>query len=115
MLSKTKRPLITSGRLSWNGGDSSNLRGYAQRACSLIWIEYNAGYGKKYTIQRQSMNDEEWRNLHENFETTLLLDAVGHVDELRGYLNDGEYGRPPEIRDDLLKLHGMAMDVVNNG
>jgi hypothetical protein len=61
------------------------------------------------------MNDEEWRKLHENFETTWLLDAVGHVDELRGYLNDGEYGRPPEIRDDLLKLHGMAMDVVNNG
>ncbi len=61
------------------------------------------------------MNDEEWRNLHENFETTLLLDAVGHVDELRGYLNDGEYGRPPEIRNDLLKLHGMAMYVVNNG
>ncbi len=61
------------------------------------------------------MNDEEWRNLHENFETTLLLDAVGHVDELRGYLGDGEYNRPPEIRNNLLKLHGMAMDVVNNG
>ncbi len=61
------------------------------------------------------MNDEEWRNLHENFETTWLLDAVGHVDELRDYLNDGEYNRPPEIRDNLLKLHGMAMDVVNNG
>lgn len=61
------------------------------------------------------MNDEEWTKLHENFETAWLLDAVGHVDQLRDYLNDGEYGRPPEIRDDLLKLHGMAMDVVNNG
>ena len=61
------------------------------------------------------MNDEEWQNLHENFETTWLLNAVDHVDELRGYLNDGEYGRPPEIRDHLLKLHVMAMDVVNNG
>ncbi len=61
------------------------------------------------------MNDQEWRKLHENFETTWLLDAVGHVDDLRGYLSDGEYGRPPEMRDDLLKLHGMAMDVVNNG
>ena len=61
------------------------------------------------------MNDKEWRNLQENFETAWLLDAVGQVDELRGYLNDGEYGRPPEIRDDLLKLHGLAMDVVNNG
>ena len=58
---------------------------------------------------------EESRNLQDNFETTWLLDAVGHVDELRGYLSDGENFEPPEIRTNLLKLHGLAMDVVNNG
>ena len=61
------------------------------------------------------MTEEEWRNLYENYETTWLLDAVGHVDKLRGHLGDGEQFQSPEIRTDLLKLHGLAMDVVNNG
>jgi len=61
------------------------------------------------------MADEEWQNLYQNFETTWLLSAVDHVDLLRGHLGDGEYFKPPEIRTDLLKLHDMAMDVVNNG
>jgi hypothetical protein len=47
--------------------------------------------------------------------TIWLLEAVGHVDDLRGHLGDGEYFQPPEIRTNLLKLHGLAMDVVNNG
>ena len=61
------------------------------------------------------MREEEWRRLYENYETTWLLGAVGHVDELRGHLGDGEHLEPPEIRTDLLKLHELAMDVVNNG
>jgi len=40
---------------------------------------------------------------------------VDAVDRLRDYLNDREYGAPPQIRIDLLKLHQLAMDVVNNG
>jgi len=39
---------------------------------------------------------------------------VDHVDKLRGHLADDGL-RPPEIRIDLLKLHQMAMDVVNRG
>ena len=61
------------------------------------------------------MTEDEWRNLYENFETTWLLEAVDHVDNLRGYLGDGDYFEPPEIRTNLLKLHGIAMNVVNNG
>lgn len=61
------------------------------------------------------MTDEEWQHLYENFETTELLDAVDAVDSLRGDLNDGEYGRPAELRTNLLKLHELAMAVVNNG
>lgn len=56
------------------------------------------------------MNNEELQKLHEGFDTSSLLDAVGHVDELRVYLNDREHSRPPEIRDDLLKLHKLVID-----
>lgn len=59
--------------------------------------------------------DKEMQNLYENFETHDLLDAVDLVDELRDHLNDREDGAPPELRDDLLKLHGLAMAVVNHG
>jgi hypothetical protein len=61
------------------------------------------------------MTQKEWENLYENFETTWLLDAVDHIDNARGYLGDGENWEPPQMRTDLLKLHQMAMDVVNNG
>jgi glutathionyl-hydroquinone reductase len=61
------------------------------------------------------MTDEEWQHLYENFETTELLSAVDAVDSLRDDLNDGEDCRPPELRTNLLKLHELAMAVVNNG
>ena len=61
------------------------------------------------------MTEEEWQHLYENFETTALLSAVDAVDCLRDDLNDGEGCRPPELRTDLLKLHELAMAVVNNG
>ena len=65
--------------------------------------------------QEKEMTEEEWQNLYENFETIWLLDAVDRVDDLRVHLGDGEHFEPPDIRTDLLKLHGLAMDVVNNG
>ena len=37
------------------------------------------------------------------------------VDRLRDDLNDGDDCRPPELRTNLLKLHGLAMSVVNEG
>ena len=61
------------------------------------------------------MTEEEWQNLYENFETTWLLEAVDHIDNARGYLGDGENWEPPQIRTDLLRLHQLAMDVVNSG
>ena len=69
------------------------------------------------SIRKDGVNDdrEEWQHLYENFETTELLSAVDAVDSLRDDLNDGEGCRPPELRTDLLKLHELAMAVVNNG
>jgi hypothetical protein len=61
------------------------------------------------------MTDAEWEALTENFETASLLQAVDAVDTLRGYLNDRDKHQPPEIRDKLLKLHQLAMSVINEG
>ena len=55
------------------------------------------------------MNDRDWEALHENFDTAELLTAVDSLDALRGHLNDREHFQPPEIRGELLKLHGLAM------
>jgi hypothetical protein len=62
-----------------------------------------------------SITDEEWEELYDSFETTKLLSAVDAVDVLRGELSDDEDGRPPKLRDDLLKLHQLAMAVFNEG
>ena len=63
-----------------------------------------------------SITDEEWDELTpENFNTTALLRAVDAIDEMRNDLNDGEYGTPPQLRTDLLKLHQLAMAVFNEG
>ena len=62
------------------------------------------------------ITDDEWQQLSpENFETVTLLDAVGAIDDLRDHLNDGDYGAPPQLRTDLLRLHQVAMEVINQG
>lgn len=48
----------------------------------------------------------------DNFETSSLLRAV---DDLRCDLNDGGHAAPQQIRTDLLRLHRVAMDVLNGG
>ncbi len=63
-----------------------------------------------------TITDAEWDGLSpENFDTMTLLHAVDAVDELRGELNDGEDGSPPQLRIDLLALHQLAMAVINQG
>jgi hypothetical protein len=62
------------------------------------------------------ITDDEWDKLSpENFETHSLLRAVDAVDELRDDLNDDDYATPPQLRTDLLRLHQLAMAVVNEG
>ncbi len=61
------------------------------------------------------MSDRDWEALHENFDTADLLSAVESFDALRGYLNDREHFQPPEMRGELLKLHGLAMRVIGTG
>ena len=46
------------------------------------------------------------KKLRNSFDTTVLLSAVDAVDQVR-YCDD-------EIRTDILKLHGMAMNLIND-
>jgi len=61
------------------------------------------------------MTEEDWERLYNNYDTTSILRAVDDIDELRGSLGDGLNLEPPKIRADLLKLHQLAMTVVNLG
>lgn len=48
------------------------------------------------------------------FDTSALLRAVDDLDLMREHL-DGDGYKPPEMRNDMLRLHGFAMRVVNEG
>ena len=54
-------------------------------------------------------------DLRDQFDTAELLEAVDSLDTIRGILADGDHLEPPQIRTDLLKLHGLAMQVINQG
>ena len=54
-------------------------------------------------------------DLRDQFDTTELLEAVDSLDTIRSILADGDNLEPPRIRNDLMKLHGLAMQVVNQG
>lgn len=60
------------------------------------------------------MSDEEEQNSCENFNTSWLLEAIDHIDNVRRHLNDGKNLEPPQIRNALLDLHEMAIDATNN-
>jgi len=61
------------------------------------------------------ITDKELEALQDGFDTMSLVHAVDELDKMRRHLNDREHHNPPEIRDDILKLHDLAMDVVNHG
>lgn len=48
------------------------------------------------------------------FDTSALLRVADDLDEMREHL-DGDGYKPPEMRDDILRLHQLAMRVVKEG
>jgi hypothetical protein len=56
----------------------------------------------------------EWAKLRDGFATQSLLDAVDELDTLRGLLGD-DGAKPPVLRNQLLRLHQLAMAVINTG
>lgn len=61
------------------------------------------------------ITDKELEALQDGFDTCSLIHAIDELDKMRGHLNDREHHNPSEIRNDILKLHDLAMDVVNHG
>jgi len=59
------------------------------------------------------ITDAELNRLDDGFDTADLLRAVDEIDKMRGYLNDRDHFQPPEIRDNLLKLHTLGMRLIN--
>lgn len=51
--------------------------------------------------------------LYNEFESFNLLTAVDYLDNMRRHLADGVHFEPPQIRQDLMKLHKMVMDASN--
>jgi hypothetical protein len=49
------------------------------------------------------------------FDTRELLDVIDIFDSLRPIVSDKDGYIPPDIRDDLLKLHKLAVNVFNHG
>ena len=54
---------------------------------------------------------EKW--MIEDFDTSELLESVDDLDSIRGILADGPNCEPPQLRSDLLKLHGLTMETCN--
>lgn len=65
--------------------------------------------------ENYEMTEEEYQELYDNFDTWWILDSVKEIDKIREHIADGENWEPPQIRSDLLKLHALAMEVVNSG
>ena len=60
------------------------------------------------------LSDARLAALAEEYETMLLLQAVDAVDRMRERLSD-DGNRTPELRDRLLNLHKLSMDVITRG
>jgi len=59
------------------------------------------------------ITDAELNRLEDNFETADLLRAVDEIDKMRLFFNDRDKVQPPQIRDDLLKLHTLGNRLIN--
>ena len=54
------------------------------------------------------LSEETLQELSDNFDTMDILHAVDQLDEIRALVADRENYRPPEVRDNLLKLHKLG-------
>ena len=61
------------------------------------------------------LNEETLQELRDKFNTMDILSAVDQLDEIRALVADRENYRPPEVRDNLLKLHKLAHSILNEG
>lgn len=65
---------------------------------------------------KKTLTDEQKEHIYENFDSSEILEAVDAVDKLRGLFADRDICRPPEIREDLMNLHGVVFEsITQNG
>ncbi|MFZ2961285.1 MAG: hypothetical protein WA705_30790 [Candidatus Ozemobacteraceae bacterium] len=62
-------------------------------------------------MDRKKEVSKALERLREGFVSHDILDAVDYLDDVRPIISDEGYG-PPVIRSKLLKLHGMAMELI---
>lgn len=67
------------------------------------------------TNQKLQLTEEEREEIDDNFDSHRLLDVVDQVDKLRSIFGDRDINRPPEIRDNLMALHGVVFDAITQG
>ncbi len=65
--------------------------------------------------KQAQLTEEEREDIDDNFESQSLLDAIDQVDKLRSIFGDRDINRPPEIREDLMALHGVVFDAITQG
>ena len=61
------------------------------------------------------ITDKELEALQDGFDKRSLTHAIDELDKMRCQLDDLKYHNPSEIRNDILKLCDLAMDVVHHG
>ena len=68
-------------------------------------------------MEERKLTEKKIEELYEKFDTQRLLDAVDTLDDVRPVIsdqfNEDGFPRPPEIRDNLLKLHEKAHKIIN--
>src|SRR3546814_13683459 len=64
---------------------------------------------RRWRPEMAEIADKELEALQDGFDTLSLIHAVDELDKMRGHLNDREHHNPPEIRNDIIKLHDLAM------
>lgn len=50
--------------------------------------------------------------MEDKVETSDILQSIDHLDQIRYILADAEDLRPPQIRHDLLNLHGLLFKII---
>jgi hypothetical protein len=60
------------------------------------------------------ITEEDRIRFYEEFDTHEILNVIDDLNEIREHMSDSGI-RPPQIRDDLLKLHTMAFDMQQGG
>jgi len=63
-------------------------------------------------MEKEKVASKGLQRLRAKFETSEILDALHCFDKIRPIISDHDF-RPPKTRENLLKLHSMAMELVN--